>query len=606
MTLAVATDNPTKPRCKFIFQGLEYSIIAQEEQLPGSISFTMATEANRNNVEDAVYNMFCIPVNPQVLGINSEIIPEGTVLPNIRISNGSTLVGYVDTFSQYAMGFTTELCKVLGGNSNASKIYDLQILPYCPLNLDVKNNVINIQNLTADKDYQLIKNTSNAVKGIIFYPDRANFSKNIDLTIPNSHVEYNTLKEFVNPKFEVYVSNWPNPGDIARDEEGNPMLWWTAPYRVANTWDDPAVYTALWDIPPGMEDDAAPDGVGFNLIVGTDGTVTVYFSYDRNKPYVAEKVYTGALEIKLDWIIPDNSVENPHGALDIKIANECDFERLVSPNYNGMFQFKRSRLNDGIHYINVDCTYKPYTPYIKLNPDFSGLYGQDWNDSTGLICGGDFSIPMMNDAFTNYALQNKNYQEIFSRQIENLDVNQQIAREQQQFQGIVGIATAGIGGGVAGAVAGAKTGNPYVAAAGAVLGAAGGTVASYLGYEKDKDWLEQQQGEARSFAIDQHNYQLGNIKAIPQSMTKSSPLSFNNKIWPILEQYSCTDTEKEVLKNKLQYDGMTIMAIGTLTDYSATGGFLKGKLIRLPTLKDDFHLADVIYQEVDKGFYTGE
>ena len=89
-------------------------------------------------------------------------------------------------------------------------------------------------------------------------------------------------------------------------------------------------------------------------------------------------------------------------------------------------------------------------------------------------------------------------------------------------------------------------------------------------------------------------------------MTKSSPLSFNNKIWPILEQYSCTDTEKEVLKNKLKYDGMTIMAIGTLTDYSATGGYLKGKIIRLPNLRDDFHIADAIYQEVDKGFYTGE
>lgn len=89
-------------------------------------------------------------------------------------------------------------------------------------------------------------------------------------------------------------------------------------------------------------------------------------------------------------------------------------------------------------------------------------------------------------------------------------------------------------------------------------------------------------------------------------MTKSSPLSYNNKIWPLLEFYSCTDEEKEVLRNKLRYDGMTVMAIGTLTDYSVTGGFLKGKLIRLPNLKDDFHLADVIYQEVDKGFYTGE
>lgn len=89
-------------------------------------------------------------------------------------------------------------------------------------------------------------------------------------------------------------------------------------------------------------------------------------------------------------------------------------------------------------------------------------------------------------------------------------------------------------------------------------------------------------------------------------MTKSSPLSYNNKIWPVLERYSCTDTEKEVLKNKILYDGMTVMAIGTLTDYMETGGYLKGKIIRLPALKEDSHVAHEIYKEVDKGFYQGE
>ena len=242
----------------------------------------------------------------------------------------------------------------------------------------------------------------------------------------------------------------------------------------------------------------------------------------------------------------------PDKPTETKIKNECDFYRFVSPNYNGLFEFKNTKLQDGLKSINIDCTYKPYTPYIKLNPDFSGLYGRDWNDSTGLICQGDFSLPMINDAFINYELSNKNYQQIFNRQIQDLDVNQQIAREQQQFQGIVGIATAGIGGAAAGAYAGMQTGNAWVAAAGAAIGAAGGTVASYLGYEKDKDWLERQQGEARSYAIDQHNYQLGNIRALPQSMSKSSPLSFNNKVWPLLETYSCTDDEKDVLRNKLK------------------------------------------------------
>ena len=144
------------------------------------------------------------------------------------------------------------------------------------------------------------------------------------------------------------------------------------------------------------------------------------------------------------------------------------------------------------------------------------------------------------------------------------------------------------------------------AIAGAVLGGAGGTAAGIIGYEKDREWLERQQAEARDFAVDKFNYQLGNIQALPQSITKSSPLSFNNKVWPILEHFSCTDREKELLENKIKYDGMTIMAIGQLNDYSVDGGYLKGKMIRLTDLIDDSHIAQAIYEEVDKGFYEGE
>ena len=212
---------------------------------------------------------------------------------------------------------------------------------------------------------------------------------------------------------------------------------------------------------------------------------------------------------------------------------------------------------------------------------------------------GDYSIPMMSDAMINYELQHRNYQAIFNRQLQNLDINQRIAKEQQQFQGIVGAITAPVTGGLAGAATGAKAG-PYGAIAGAVVGVAGGAALGGVGYAKDQEWLQQQQAEARDFAVDQFQYQLGNIQALPQSMTKSTPLSYNNKVWPILEYFSCTETEKEVLKNKIKYDGMTVMAIGTLTDY------INGKMVRLNDLNDDSHIANAIYEEVAKGFYEGE
>lgn len=89
-------------------------------------------------------------------------------------------------------------------------------------------------------------------------------------------------------------------------------------------------------------------------------------------------------------------------------------------------------------------------------------------------------------------------------------------------------------------------------------------------------------------------------------MTKSTPLSYNNKVWPILEYFSCRSEEKDVLLNKLKYNGMTVMAIGQMKDYVTNGSFIKGQLIRLNELNDDSHIANAIYEEVNKGFYEGE
>ena len=83
--------------------------------------------------------------------------------------------------------------------------------------------------------------------------------------------------------------------------------------------------------------------------------------------------------------------------MNAKISNETEICRLVSPNFNSMFEFSLAK-NRGITKINVDYTYKPYMPYIHMNPDFKGLYGQDWDDARGLILGGDFSLAFLNAA----------------------------------------------------------------------------------------------------------------------------------------------------------------------------------------------------------------
>ena len=101
-------------------------------------------------------------------------------------------------------------------------------------------------------------------------------------------------------------------------------------------------------------------------------------------------------------------------ALVRKLANECDVLRLVSQNYSAIFEFSPAK-SGGVDGFLADCTYKPWSPYIHILPKLKGLYGDNFvsiDDARGLICGGDMSLPQLSNAWANYQLQNKTYQEM--------------------------------------------------------------------------------------------------------------------------------------------------------------------------------------------------
>lgn len=295
--------------------------------------------------------------------------------------------------------------------------------------------------------------------------------------------------------------------------------------------------------------------------------------------------------------------------LNLKISNECDLYRLVSPNYSGQFEFSLAKSGGSIIGFNADCNYKPYSPYIHVSPNLKGLYGEDFaeiDDARGLICGGDFSAARWTSAWEQYQLNNKNYQNIFDRQIQNMDINNAIAREQQSWQYGMGIVGGTIGGAASGAMTGAKVGGGWGALIGGVVGAGTGLIGNAVTGMKDREWLVKQQEEARDYAIDMYGYQLGNIQALPYSLSRTSALTYNNRLFPFVEHFTCTGAEKNALTNKLKYNGMTIMRIGNLEDYQNTEFdrvFLKGQLINID-IGDDSHIANEIYNEVNKGFYV--
>lgn len=281
--------------------------------------------------------------------------------------------------------------------------------------------------------------------------------------------------------------------------------------------------------------------------------------------------------------------------IDKKIENLTDMHRICSPNMNGAFEFSVAK-NNGIDYINVDCEYRPYTPYIHLNPNFKGLYGQDFNGARGLICAGDFSLTQINDAWQTYQIQNKNYENIFNRQIQNMQVNNAVQKEKEIWSAAAGA----IGAGTSGAVAGGMIGGPIGAVVGGLVS---GGISAAAG-ARDIALNKQLRAEAIDYTKDQYGYQLGNIMALPDSITKVSSFNPNNKIFPFIEYYTCTDIEKEALRNKLKYNGMTVMRIGNIREFLQTEpSYIKGKLIRLEDISDEYHIVNEIANEIYKGVF---
>ncbi len=280
---------------------------------------------------------------------------------------------------------------------------------------------------------------------------------------------------------------------------------------------------------------------------------------------------------------------------DYKIQNETEFCRLVSPNWNGIYEFSPAK-NRGVSQFVVSVEYKPFSPYIHIAPQYNqnGLYGNRENDPIGLICGGDFGLTMISDAWAAYERQNKNYQNIFDRQIQSLETQKYWGFTQDLAGATIGTVQGGATGAAVGLQMGGGMGAAIGGAAGALLSAAGGAADLYINNALREENID--------YTKDQFGYQLGNIRALPQSLSKVNSFNPNNTIFPILEYYGATDEEVEALRNKIKYNGMTIGRVGTLNQFinPAEETYVKGQIIKLE-IPEDSHLVSDIANEIYKG-----
>ena len=137
------------------------------------------------------------------------------------------------------------------------------------------------------------------------------------------------------------------------------------------------------------------------------------------------------------------------------------------------------------------------------------------------------------------------------------------------------------------------------------IGAAAGAGLSAFGGAMDYNISKELYNEQMDYRQDMYNMNLENIQARPNGLAKTSAFTNNNKIYPFIEYYTATDVEKEALRNKIKYNGMTIGVIGKIMDYvGSTETYVKGSLIT-SDISDDYHTVQAINNELNMGIRIG-
>lgn len=339
-------------------------------------------------------------------------------------------------------------------------------------------------------------------------------------------------------------------------------------------------------------------------VSGKQPTFIREYTESEGEVILGDKLNVMLWGIKSSFTVTDLNVSyvQSDDPIEKKIKSETQIYRLCSPNYQGLFEFNPEK-NGGFSSLQAKCTYLPFSPFIHVSPVYNEgyLYGKDFNDVRGLTCQGDFSLPQLNDQWANYQQNNKSYQAAFSRDIQNMEVNNAVQMERERWQ----IASGVFSGAAGGAIAGAQIGGGYGAAAGALIGGTASMGAGIRDYQLNQILRD----EAIDYRKDQFGYSLQNIKAMPQSISKASPLTIVNQIYPTLEIYTATPEEENALRNKIKYNGMTVMRIGIIQEFlnnkasSDEYMYIKGQLIRFEDLGEDFHVVNSIAGELVKGAY---
>ena len=279
--------------------------------------------------------------------------------------------------------------------------------------------------------------------------------------------------------------------------------------------------------------------------------------------------------------IPAKFIDDDDFLYDINLTDltdihkETDTIKIVSPSRASQYLF-RPYNNDGNMEFAVKITLKPYASTIYIRPSTRGLLMYDWDDKDCLIINEDFSLTNVTSQWTEYVYSNKNYSNIFEREIQGREFERGWERKVEQAQKAMDKITAR---NIEGSIAKNQLWNlPIISQIGAGLASSTSMNEDYLkAAATDRQYNEALYQEGISISRDMFNYQLDNVKSQPLIPSKITTIDCKLLDGVYLEFYSTNPTELAAIDNYYKYNGHRIDDFGTFSQYY--GHFIKGRII---------------------------
>ena len=208
-------------------------------------------------------------------------------------------------------------------------------------------------------------------------------------------------------------------------------------------------------------------------------------------------------------------------------------------------------------------------------------------------------MTQIQDQFINYQLQNKNYNLIFDRQMQSMDLKHKVGNEEDIWNVVTGTISGAAGGLTGGALVGGGVGAGISAAVGGVAALAGGL--------RDISLNKKLRADEADSARTIQSLSIGNIQAMPDTLTKVTAQNQNNKLFPFIEIYRATQIELDAFVNYIKWNGMTVGIVDQLNKWynpskEASTNYIEADIIRLD-IPDDSHIVSEIANELRKGVY---